>query len=731
MASTIQQLFGDLERHVKREEHDKILTVCDKILAIDPKDKDALHCKAITLIRLERYTDALTILNRHLVSTGSSNFTFEKAYCLYRTNQLVDGAQLIAHQRQTLLASNSYAKLSWDLRHLEAQMLYRMESYHECLELYAGMLQDTAVTDNGDDSRYNDILTNLNACKAAILYSGDTLDPRWDQFPTSSSSSSSSYSPTYELSFNSACSKIAQGELQHALKLLEEAKRVCREALKEYDEEEIEQELAIIVVQTAYVYQLMGKAEQARELYHSVLKTKTLEVTVPAVAANNLVALQKETDLFDSAKKIKTATTKALGVKFFSSQKRIIAMNELLLSLYQNKWVACKDSAKQLLKSQPDNDALYLVLAAIQVRQKKVQKAIEELKDYAKERPQSVALQFAILQLQLSENRDYKGALESLQVFLKGLPSKQEQYRPGLVALLVWLFDQAGQGDRGVELLSEASAVWAQSNQHAGSSSSSSSSSAMPLTLLRQTAAFKLRSHRYREASKDYEELVRADPSDPASVAGLIMAYSEFEPSLAEKYGASLPEMDRSITQALDVDALEKVVPGHKKEYISTMTDATGAGAGAGGAGARRRPGTSRPRRTGARKAHKRKPLLPKNLDSVQLGKNIDPERWLPKRDRAAARLARTRKTGAGSKKDMGKGPQGMNMEGGGIGGTGSARIAGREHVAAVPVKVEEAAKAQEEAVDVAAVAKAKANASGGGSSSGNKKKKGKGKGKW
>ncbi|KAG0006944.1 Signal recognition particle core component [Modicella reniformis] len=734
--AAIQQLFGELERHIKREEHNKVLALTDKILAIDPKDKDALHCKAITLIRLERYTDALTILNRPL----QGKFVFEKAYCLYRTNQLADGALVIENTRKDLEASG---KLPWNLRHLEAQILYRMERYQDCIDLYASMLRDASKVDDA----YTDILTNYRACKAAVLYAGMESEQRWgkkledeEAAQDEEDNKGNAGQSTYELSFNAACAQIAKGDYTQALKLLEEAKSICREALGDYDEEEIEQEMAILVVQTAYVYQLLGRAEKARELYQSVLKIKALEVTVPAVAANNLVVLQKEDDLFDSHKKIKTATTKALGVKFFSSQKRVIAMNELLLNLYQNKFVACRDTARQLLKSQPDNDALYLILAATTHKQKKTAKALEELKEYAATRPQSVAIQFAIVQLELllsSNGQDYTATIESLTRFLKGLPEK-EQHRPGYVALLVWLYDQAGQGEKGVEILTEAAAVWAKpskdnkdnkSNKKGGrkNTGGSSGSSTIPLTLLRQTATFKLRSHRYKEAAKDYEELVRADPSDPTSIAGLIMAYSEYEPALAEKYGASLPEMKSTTIASLDVDALEKVVPGLKREYVSTEGTRTMAAASI---GLRRRPG-SRPHRTGARKAHKRKPLLPKNFDPATAGAP-DPERWLSKRDRAAARLARTRKTGAGSRKEMGKGSQGMNMEGGGIGGTGSARIAGREHLvaaaaAATPVPATEASsKAEESTVDIAAIAKAKSS-----SSSANKKKKGKGKAKW
>ncbi|KAG0230487.1 Signal recognition particle core component [Actinomortierella wolfii] len=715
--SNIPHLFGELERHVKREEHDKALAIIDKILAIDPKDKDALHCKAITLIRLERYSDALVILSRHL----DNKYIFEKAYCLYRTNQLNEGLTQIDLVRKDLNVARG-EKLPWDLRHLEAQMLYRLERYRECMELYDSMLQDL----DEDDDSYHDVLTNLNACKAALLYSGEHLDGKWAAKDVTET--------TYELSFNSACSRIALGEYSKALKLLEEAERLCRESLSDYEPAEIDQELVVILVQKAYVYQLMGRIEQARDLYQTVLKAKPLEVTAPAVAANNLVVLQGESDLFDSAKKIKTATAKALGVKFFESQKRAIAMNELLLHLYQGKFVACRETARQLLKTYPGNDALYLILAATQARQKKTAKAIEELVEYAQEKPDSIAIQFATLQLQLAQGNDYVAAIESLKRFLSRLP-KDEQHRPGMVALLVWLYDQAGQGDKGVELLSEASEVWAKS----GSSGSGSGDKTMPVALQRQMAAFKLRSHRYREAAKDYEALVRADPSDPSAIAGLIMAYSEFEPALAERYGASLPEMQHHLQ--LDVEALEKVVPGLKREYNTEDAAAAAANASAGAPsswlsaamGRRAWANTSRrrqPRRSGAQKPGGRKPRLPKGMTERSATGATDPERWLPMRDRAAARQARMRKTGAGSRKEMNKGAQGMTLEGGGIGGTGSARIAGREHlVAAAQAQAAAAAAAQPaepETPNVAAIAASKAKSSGG------KKKKGKGgKGKW
>ncbi|CAG8572993.1 10395_t:CDS:1, partial [Scutellospora calospora] len=45
-----------------------------------------------------------------------------------------------------------------------------------------------------------------------------------------------------------------------------------------------------------------------------------------------------DTELFDSARKLKIASANTLDYKLFRSQRRIIVMNEALLSLYMHKF---------------------------------------------------------------------------------------------------------------------------------------------------------------------------------------------------------------------------------------------------------------------------------------------------------------------------------------------------------------------------------------------------------
>jgi tetratricopeptide (TPR) repeat protein len=116
MSSTEQlpALFGELERFVNQADYDKALKMCDKILHITADDQDALHCKLITFIRLERYSDALSLLSKKF--KGDDRFLFERAYCLYRSNQLAQALEVIENAK-----SNNQQDVS--TRHLEAQLV--------------------------------------------------------------------------------------------------------------------------------------------------------------------------------------------------------------------------------------------------------------------------------------------------------------------------------------------------------------------------------------------------------------------------------------------------------------------------------------------------------------------------------------------------------------------------------------------------------------------------------
>ncbi|CAG8511443.1 4065_t:CDS:2, partial [Scutellospora calospora] len=206
----------------------------------------------------------------------------------------------------------------------------------------------------------------------------------------------------------------------------------------DYYSEEIEKELGTINTQLAYLYQLQGRITEVIDLYQSAILTllffeKLLlknefrtDITVSAIASNNFVTAKKDTELFDSAHKLKVASTNTLDYKLFRSQRRIIAMNEALLSLYIHKHTAFQDVTRRLLQTYPENDDLHLILASISYRQKNITKVIQELQEFLKLKPDSLYINFAIMQPQLLQSN----LTSALEKFLSLIKDDAEKYKP-------------------------------------------------------------------------------------------------------------------------------------------------------------------------------------------------------------------------------------------------------------------------------------------------------------
>ena len=358
--------------------------------------------------------------------------------------------------------------------------------------------------------------------------------------------------------------------------------------------------------------------------------------------------------------------------------------------------------AQKLIQKYPENESLYLVLAAATFQQHKAEAAVEELKKYATKNPKSLALRFATIQLQLLQARP-TAALATLESYLSliGDKNKKEYYQPAVIALLVYLYEQTGQSEKAMDALDKASAFWKTDDAFASNA---------PTSIMKQTAAFKLKTGRYIEAASDFEELVKADPSDAQALAGLISAYIEVDPAKAEQYGNALPAI---ALDHLDIPALERSVPGVKRGYVKKHNDRYIYNK-------KSKPfclslssfnGKISTRASKPKTKKKRKPLLPKEYDA---SKTPNPERWIPARERS------TYKAKGKSKKALGKGPQGSYVAGGGIGITGSANIGGTKTASSENIAEPEVAK------EVKPQTPAKTPAS-----SNKKKSKKKGKNKW
>ncbi|WAR22360.1 SRP72-like protein [Mya arenaria] len=563
-------LYADLSKHGQSQDFERALKVANKILQEAPGEVEAFQSKVVCLINLERFNDALNAMNKD--KNMQSNVRFEKAYCEYRLNRTQEALS-------TLRAGGD--NLDNRCKELLAQVLYRLEEYSECYDLYRDLIKN--CQDDFDEERE----TNLSAVLASLqMWDGKEMD------------SPEVRDNTYELCYNHACCLIGQGDIKGAEQKLRQAEAMCKESFADdpdVGEDEIDEELAIIRVQLAYLLQRQGRVSEANTLYNTVQKTRPSDMGLVAVLSNNVVAINK---------KMKVATGSNLKHKLSSVQKQDIEMNQCLLHMYSNQADQCHQLAAKLQTQFPDMDTPVLISAAQYMREKQVNKAIEVLTEYGESAGGLVSVWLAVAQLHLASSS---------------------------VSTLVTLYMSQEDSDSAIQVLSDAVA-WTRKNEPKSESLQ---------VLLRVNTNFMLKHGSPENAIQLLEELRKKNPKDPKVLAQLISAYSKVDPARAQKLSKDLPSVDE-IAQEVDVDSLETAFSSLGPKYMKKTQKAEPSPGPSGDSAALIQKKKNK---------KKKKTKLPKNYNPDVAP---DPERWLPRKERSYYRGKRKDK-----KKDIGKGSQG------------------------------------------------------------------------
>ncbi|KAI0231459.1 Signal recognition particle subunit SRP72 [Lamellibrachia satsuma] len=195
--SNLTSLYADLQRLGQNGDYDRAIKVVNKILQEAPEDETAFRCKMVCYIQLGKFEEALTAIRKN--AKLASSVIFEKAYCEYRLNRT----------NEALKTLDSAHKDDDRICELRGQVLYRLEKYDECFEIYRGLLKNTE--DDFEEERE----TNLSAVMASMQLWGDT-----------DVEDAGMREDTYELCYNSACLLLGKGLYVEAEKKLKKAEDV-------------------------------------------------------------------------------------------------------------------------------------------------------------------------------------------------------------------------------------------------------------------------------------------------------------------------------------------------------------------------------------------------------------------------------------------------------------------------------------------------------------------------
>ncbi|RYP56953.1 hypothetical protein DL769_009803 [Monosporascus sp. CRB-8-3] len=593
------------------EDHDEVLKAANAAIKASKGNLQAHHTRVVALLNLDRWDDAL----RALAEGGDrleKECLLEKAYALYKLAQFEDAEKLL----------KSDPGPSRALRHLGAQVAYRLEKFQDAADTYRHL------SDDGDGrlGEENDLRINTLATNAQLEWNGlgGTLAEHHRQ-------PSREDLEAFEPAYNAACGCIARGDFSRASVLLKRSRDLC-EASEELGPEQKKEELLPILIQHAYVLTRLGKEAEAAALQKSVILSEIPDAQTRAIARNNETAVGVEDRNPFLTQRLNQSTADLSGNdKLFEYQAAILRRNRYALDLKAQKFEGVESSTSKLILQTPAPTAsrevaeLGIISAAAHAQLRTGKEALKGILPMLEKRPNDIGLLLTIIQLYV-QTQNPGPALTLLEAFLRRLEAATTpdhldvRFAPGLVAVAVALYRLQGRQNSVRRELARASTHWRSKSKESATS------------LLREAGVELLKSTNpedHAAAGVTFENLVAKSKDDLMATAGLVASFATRDYAKTEPYLSNLTPVDR-LTAGIDVMAL--VDAGVAS--VPTSTNTTTAAA------SRKRAADSELERGGAgaassKRRRRKKPRLPKNYEE---GSKPDPERWLPLRDRSTYR---------------------------------------------------------------------------------------------
>ncbi|KAI0865582.1 hypothetical protein F4860DRAFT_459674 [Xylaria cubensis] len=585
------------------QDHDEVLKLANAAIKASKSDVDAHQTRVVALLKLDRFDDAL----RAIAEGGDAleaRCVLEKAYALYKTGQLQEARDAAEKAPSAEAASRPF-------RHLRAQIAYRAESFPDAASIYRDLASDQASS-HGDES---DIRINLLATNAQLEWAG--IGHRADNGERQSSRADLE---SFETAYNAACLHIARAELIKASILLKRARDLC-EASEDLSPEEKKAELLPIMVQHVYVLAQLGKDSEATALQKLITQSEIPEAPTRAVSQNNQIALAgTDGNPYLTQRVAEMAGNLSGNDKLFEYQQSVLKRNKYALDLQMQKFHGADASTHDQILSASTPTAvldvapLGVINAAARSQMEKGKTAIRKILPVLEKRPNDVGLLLTIIQLYV-QMREPGPALTVLETFLKRLEAATTadytnvRFSPGLVAAAVALYRLQGRQNSIRVELARASAHW-RSKPECPSTS-----------LLREAGVELLRSSNPEDvaaAGATFEKLVAQPSQDTISAAGLVASFATRDFAKVEPYLQKLTPVEK-LTGGINVQTLVNAGVCSIAPPAPTT---------------KKRSATGGPEKEKPAK-RRRKKRLPKDYEE---GKQPDPERWLPLRDRSTYR---------------------------------------------------------------------------------------------
>jgi len=210
-AATLANMLSQLTIAAAMDDYEKAVKVATDVLAAEPTNAHAARQKAIALIKLDKYKDALAFLDQAATFLNAQEVVLERGYCLYKLGRgeeaihvlKMGSGRAVQHVQAQNVRLLSLGACCSDMK------AYRMEDFTTSVRIY----QELAKGGESVDHEAEDLTSNLFAARAQSTW---TAGIGHGQHSTHANDG-------YEVCFNHAYELIALGKFSEAEEALARA----------------------------------------------------------------------------------------------------------------------------------------------------------------------------------------------------------------------------------------------------------------------------------------------------------------------------------------------------------------------------------------------------------------------------------------------------------------------------------------------------------------------------
>ena len=237
--------LDQLRSALSEANYDEALSVANELI-LSPETEsyhqNLIQTKLVCLLAVEKFAEALRVLHESPDPLFVTRNAYQHAYCLYKLGQLTESWALL--QANKIAGDDKWS-------YLEAQISYKLDDFPRCTRIYEQMIRSANSQQSTEDGEYNELLVNYCASLASAGFAGLPIDE-------TAVAITSKNVETFDFKYNLACLNVSKGEYLEAHDNLEDSLRILDAGVEGYSPADIESERNPIQLQLAIVKSIIA-----------------------------------------------------------------------------------------------------------------------------------------------------------------------------------------------------------------------------------------------------------------------------------------------------------------------------------------------------------------------------------------------------------------------------------------------------------------------------------------